>query len=213
MFPVVISFNSVYAHRCRSSRRAGRIHCHGNHFCIHSGTSQAGWHSGSGCGTQSGPLNTRQYLRTRTHAATSLSVKTFYWQQAQTWNFSSFCVIWCSACSLICSGSANQNKTTAATAELGQRMPTLDSQTHLQLVCRSRDQSLLEITPFGCRVVSSSALFFPPFYFFSLLIHTLSLVCSMHTEAHPRGVRSLHLPGRVHLSDPLFMVWALHCKN
>lgn len=68
-------------------------------------------------------------------------------------------VLWSALCSS--GGSANQNKTTAATAELGQRMPTLDSQTHLQLVCRSRDQSLLEITPFGCRVVSSCALFFP----------------------------------------------------
>lgn len=55
---------STCPYQCKSSHPAGRSHCHGNHFCTHSGTSQAGWHSGSGCGTGSGPLHTRRYLWT-----------------------------------------------------------------------------------------------------------------------------------------------------
>lgn len=55
--------SSTCPHQYRSFHPAGRSHCHGNHFCTRSGTSRAGWHSGSGCGTGSGPLHTHRYLR------------------------------------------------------------------------------------------------------------------------------------------------------
>lgn len=61
--------SSTCPHQCRSFHPAGRSHCHGNRFCTRSGTSRAGWHSGSGCGTGSDPPRTHRYLRTYTQVS------------------------------------------------------------------------------------------------------------------------------------------------
>ena len=120
----------MYAHRCRSSHQASRTHCHGNHFCIHSGTSLGGWHSGSGCGTQSDPLHTRRCLRTQnTHCSISSNHRPGNKHQPET--SAHLCLFF--ACSLICaswSGGrwSNQNIPAAATAKLGQWLPTFHSQ-------------------------------------------------------------------------------------
>lgn len=173
----------MYAHQCRSSHRAGRSHCHGNHFCIHSGTSRAGWHSGSGCGTQSGPLRTRRYLRTQTHTVASASVEIIFlatniqliWIFFKT--FFDLCQLqqW----RLIHSDQNRHHNSRAGPA----RLPTVNSQHRTQ---PEQGSVFLEITP----VISFRALpclvssLIPP------LLLALSLACGVHTHAQPRGVRS-----------------------